>query len=97
MAELFRFISTLLQLYVYILIAGAVLSWLIAFNVVNARSPAVSAIGQALFAVTEPVLRPLRRILPNMGSIDISPVVAILIIFFIQSVLLPNLYRIIAG
>ena len=97
MLELFRFISSVLQLYIYVLIANAVLSWLMAFNVVNARSPAVSAIGQVLFAVTEPVLRPIRRILPNLGGIDISPVIAILLIFFVQSVILPNLYRAFAG
>lgn len=93
MFELFTFISWLLQLYVYVLIANAVFSWLLAFNVVNPRSTAVSTIGQFLYAVTEPVLAPIRRIMPNFGTVDISPVVAILIIFFIQSVLLPNLYR----
>jgi YggT family protein len=93
MLELFQFISYVLQLYVYVLIAGAVLSWLVAFNVVNLRNPVVAAIAQFLYAVTEPVLRPIRRVLPNMGGLDISPVVVILIIIFIQSVILPNLYR----
>ena len=93
MLELFQFISYVLQLYVYVLIAAAVLSWLVAFNVVNPRNPIVAAIGQFLYAITEPVLRPIRRLLPNMGGIDISPIIVILIIFFIQSVLLPNLYR----
>jgi YggT family protein len=93
MFELFQFISYVLQLYVYVLIAAAVLSWLVAFNVVNPRNPIVSAIGQFLYAITEPVLRPIRRMLPNMGGIDISPIIVILVIFFIQSVILPNLYR----
>jgi YggT family protein len=93
MFELFQFISYVLQLYVYVLIAAAVLSWLVAFNVVNPRTPIVSAIGQFLYAITEPVLRPIRRMLPNMGGIDISPIIVILVIFFIQSVILPNLYR----
>jgi YggT family protein len=96
MFELFQFISYVLQLYVYVLIAAAVLSWLVAFNVVNLRNPIVSAIGQFFYAVTEPVLRPIRRLLPNMGGIDISPIIVILIIFFIQSVILPNLYRALA-
>lgn len=96
MFELFQFIAYILQLYVYVLIAGAVLSWLIAFNVVNLRNPVVAAIGQFLYAITEPVLRPIRRFLPNMGGLDISPVIVILIIFFIQSVILPNLYRVLA-
>ena len=93
MIELFQFISYVLQLYVYVLIAGAVLSWLVAFNVVNLRNPVVEAIGRFLYAITEPVLRPIRRVLPNMGGLDISPVVVILIIIFIQNVILPNLYR----
>ena len=93
MPELFAFISYLLQLYIYILIAAAVLSWLVAFNVVNARNPVVMAIGQFLYRITEPVLRPIRNALPNMGGIDISPVIVILIIIFIQAVVLPNLLK----
>jgi YggT family protein len=93
MFELFQFIAYVLQLYVYVLIAAAVLSWLVAFNVVNPRSPVVSSIGRFLYVITEPVLRPIRRLLPNMGGIDVSPIIIILIIFFIQSVILPNLYR----
>jgi YggT family protein len=93
MIELLRFIDLVLQLYVYVLIAAAVFSWLIAFNVINVRSPAASAIGRFLYQVTEPVLRPIRNVLPNMGGIDISPVVVILIILFIQTVILPNLAR----
>jgi YggT family protein len=93
MFELIQFIAYILQLYVYVLIAAAVLSWLVAFNVVNQRNPIVSAIGQFLYAITEPVLRPIRRLLPNMGGIDVSPIIVILVIFFIQSVILPNLYR----
>ena len=91
MLELLAFISYLLQLYVYVLIAGAVFSWLLAFNVVNSRSQIVSVIGRFLYQVTEPVLRPVRGFLPNFGGIDISPIVVIIIIFFIQSVILPNL------
>ena len=96
MLELFQFISYVLQLYVYVLIIAAVFSWLVVFNVVNPRNPAVTMIGQFLYAVTEPVLRPIRRLLPNMGGIDISPIIVILVIFFIQSVVLPNLYRALA-
>ncbi|MDC7785794.1 YggT family protein [Rhodoplanes sp. TEM] len=93
MIEFLGFISTLLTLYVYILIASAVLSWLIAFNVVNTRNQAVSVIGEFLYRITEPVLRPIRRVMPDLGGIDISPVIIILVIFFIQSVILPNLAR----
>lgn len=93
MLELLQFISTLLQLYVYVLIAAAVFSWLIAFNAVNPRNQFVATVGNFLYQVTEPVLRPIRSILPAMGGLDLSPIVLILIIFFIQSVLLPNIAR----
>ncbi len=91
MLQLINFINFLLQLYVYVLIAAAVFSWLIAFNVVNSRSQLVATIGTFLYQITEPVLRPVRNVLPKFGGIDISPIVVILIIFFIQSVLLFNL------
>jgi YggT family protein len=93
MIELLSFISYLLQLYVYIIIAAAVLSWLIAFNVVNTRSPVVAGIGEFLYRITEPVLRPIRNMLPNLGGIDISPIIVILIIIFIQSVIIPNIAK----
>lgn len=93
MLELLAFISYLLTLYIYVLIAAAVLSWLFAFNVVNARNPIVAAIGEFLYRITEPLLRPIRNLLPAMGGIDISPVILILVIVFIQSVIIPNLAR----
>jgi YggT family protein len=93
MIELLAFISYLLTLYIYILIAAAVLSWLIAFNVVNSRNHIVAVIGNFLYRVTDPVLRPIRNVLPDLGGIDISPVIIILIIIFIQSVLIPNIAK----
>jgi YggT family protein len=93
MIEFLNFISMLLTLYVYILIASAIMSWLIAFNVVNPRNDFVRIVGEFLYRITEPVLRPIRNLLPNLGGIDVSPVILILIIVFIQSVLLPNLAR----
>jgi len=96
MRELFSFISYLLTLYVYILIAAAVMSWLIAFNIVNPHNQVVRMIGEFLYRITEPVLRPIRNLLPNLGGIDISPVIVILIIIFVQNVVLPNLYRALA-
>jgi YggT family protein len=96
MLELLQFISYLLTLYVYVIIAAAVLSWLVAFNVVNTRNRFVSVVGEFLYRITEPVLRPIRAVLPNFGGIDISPVIVILAIIFIQSVLIPNLARALA-
>ena len=91
--DLLSFVSYLLTLYVYILIAAAVMSWLIAFNIVNPHNQVVRMIGQFLYAITEPVLRPIRNMLPNLGGIDISPVIVILIIILIQSVVIPALQR----
>jgi YggT family protein len=93
MLELLGFISYVITLYVYIIIAGAVMSWLIAFNVINPHNQFVRSLWQGLNALTEPVLRPIRRMLPDLGGIDISPLVLILICFFIQSVVLPNLAK----
>jgi YggT family protein len=93
MIELLQFISYLLTIYVYVVIAMAILSWLIAFNVVNTRNPVVHMIAELLFRLTEPVLRPIRKLLPNMGGIDISPIILFLIILFIQSVILPNIAK----
>ena len=93
MLELLQFISYLLTFYTYLIIAAAVLSWLVAFNVVNTRNPFVATIGEFLYRITEPALRPIRSVLPYMGGIDISPIVLILIIVFIQSVILPNIAK----
>ncbi len=77
-------IDTVITLYIWILIAAAVLSWLIAFNVVNPRSPIVANIGEFLYRVTEPALRPIRSIMPNLGGIDISPVILIIGLLFLK-------------
>jgi YggT family protein len=87
MQSLFLLIDTILGLYVWVLIASAILSWLVAFNVVNTRNRAVYVIGDFLYRVTEPVLAPLRRILPNLGGLDLSPIIVILIIFFIRNLM----------
>jgi YggT family protein len=84
---LFNVIDIVLRLYIYILIASAIFSWLYAFNVINSHNQFVNSVGRFLNNVTEPVLRPIRRILPDLGGIDISPIVLLLIIFFLQSIL----------
>ena len=85
-------ITTIIDLYIWILIASAVLSWLVVFNVVNTRNPIVHSVGDFLYRVTEPVLRPIRGIMPNLGGIDISPVILLLLIFFIRSLLMEYLW-----
>jgi YggT family protein len=96
MRALFLVIDIALQLYVWLLIAAAVLSWLVAFNVVNTRNQFVAMIGNFLYGITEPVLRPIRNLLPAMGGIDISPIILILIIIFIRYCIalyiLPNVF-----
>jgi YggT family protein len=91
MLRLLYFIDVVLNLYIFLLVAAAVLSWLVAFNVVNTRSPVVTMVGEFLYRITEPVLRPIRNMLPNFGGIDISPIIAILVIYFIQIVIIGNL------
>ena len=80
-------IDTVITLYIWILIAAAVLSWLIAFNVVNTRNQVVASIGDFLYRITEPALRPIRSILPNLGGIDISPVILILGLLFLRNLI----------
>lgn len=92
MRALLDVILLALQLYLYLVIASAILSWLVAFNVVNSRNQFVSTIGEFLYRVTEPVLRPIRNRLPNMGGIDISPVILFLIIYLIQQVIVHYIY-----
>ena len=77
-------ISQLIWLYIYVLIASAVLSWLIAFNVVNTRNDIVRNVGYFLYRVTEPVLAPIRRVLPSMGGFDLSPVILIIGLMFLE-------------
>ncbi len=76
-----------LQIYWWILIASAIFSWLYAFNVINSSNQFVNSIGSFLYHATEPVLRPIRRVLPNMGGIDLSPLVVLLGIVFLQMII----------
>jgi len=80
-------VDTVITLYIWILIAAAVLSWLIAFNVVNTRNQVVASIGDFLYRITEPALRPIRALLPSLGGIDISPVILILGLLFLRNLI----------
>ena len=77
-------ISTLIWTYIYILIAAAVMSWLVAFNVLNAHNPTVRMIWNFLYQITEPALRPIRSVLPSLGGIDISPLILIIGLMFLD-------------
>ncbi len=85
-------ILIILQLYTYVIIIVAILSWLIAFNVINIYNDFVRSIWNALNALTEPRLRPIRQVLPNMGGIDISPIILILLIWLIEDIIQRYIY-----
>jgi len=68
----------------WIVILSAIFSWLYAFNVVNTRNQVVGSIGNTLYRLTEPVYRPIRRFLPDLGGVDISPIIVLVVIFFLQ-------------
>jgi YggT family protein len=95
MLELLQFVNYLLNLYIYVLLASVIYSWLVAFNVINPYNQFVRSLGQLLDAVTEPLLRPIRRMMPDLGGLDISPMILILIIFFIQTVVIPNIAKLV--
>lgn len=87
MTAIFWLINTALDIYFFFLIANVIMSWLTAFGIINTYQPLVRSIGSFLYAVTEPALRPIRNFLPHMGGIDISPLVLILLIQFLQVLL----------
>ncbi|MFE0017162.1 YggT family protein [Mesorhizobium sp. NPDC059054] len=92
MTALIQTVILALDLYWWIIIASAIFSWLYAFNVVNPRNQVVGTIGNALYRLTEPALRPIRRILPDLGGIDISPIILLLILFFLRQFILTTIY-----
>ena len=93
---LFRIIAIAIELYIWVIIIGAILSWLIAFNILNTTNQVVYTIVDFLYRITEPALRPIRRFMPNLGGIDISPIILILGLIFLQMVL-GNVHRALLG
>ncbi len=89
---LFRVLMIAIDLYIWLVIIGAILSWLVAFNVINTSNQLVYLILDFLYRITEPALRRIKRFLPNLGGVDISPVILILALIFIQMVL-ANMHR----
>lgn len=87
LVPLVQVIVMALQLYLWCIVISAVLSWLVAFNVVNTSNQIVYMVGSFLYKITEPALAPIRRFMPNLGGIDISPVILIFAIIFLQGVL----------
>ncbi len=91
MYALITLISTVISIYIWLLIASAILSWLVAFNVINTSNRFVYMVGDFLYRITEPALRPIRKILPTLGGIDLSPMVLILLLIFLQNLLLQDI------
>jgi YggT family protein len=87
MFALLKLISSIITLYIYIVIAGAVMSWLIAFNVVNINNRFVYSFAQALNSLTEPVYRQIRKVIPTMGGLDLSPVIVIFGLIFLRDLM----------
>ena len=87
MSALLWLILQVINIFVWLIILQVVLSWLIAFNVINTSNRFVYMVGDFLYRITEPVMRPIRRILPSLGGIDLSPLVLLLLLFFAQRLL----------
>jgi YggT family protein len=97
MMSLAILIDKVIDIYTWIVIASAIMSWLVAFGVVNMRNQFIHTVVDMLYRLTEPALRPIRRVLPNLGGIDISPVILLLLLFFLRNLLweyvFPNVLR----
>ena len=87
MTAIFLLIDTILNIAFWVILIQVILSWLIMFNVINLYQPFVRQVWDGLNAITAPVYNPIRRILPNLGGIDLAPMVVIIAIFFLQNLL----------
>jgi YggT family protein len=94
---LFRIAEVLLNILWWIIVIQAVMSWLIAFNIINTWNDTVRSIWNALQKMTDPLYRPIRRIMPDFGGLDLSPLVVLLIIYILMTIILPQLYVALAG
>ncbi len=84
--------DTIINLFIWAIILGAILSWLIGFNVVNINNRIVYLISESLNKLTEPFLRPIRNLLPNLGGLDLSPIILILLLIFFRNLVFEYLY-----
>jgi YggT family protein len=92
MRVILEVILIVLDIYWWVVLATIVLSWLIAFNIINTRNQFVDQVWRALLSLTEPVLRPIRRILPKFSGLDLSPIVLFILIYLIQRVIQLYIY-----
>jgi YggT family protein len=91
MYALFQLVDTIISIYIWIIIIQVMLSWLVAFKVVNTGNRVIYVIGDALFRLTEPVMRPVRKFIPAIGGFDLSPVVVILVLVFVRNLIVVDL------
>lgn len=87
MLSLLNLVSTVIQLYIYALFIFIIMGWLVQFNVINSQNRFVYLVMDFLYRMTEPVLRPIRNVLPNLGGLDISPIVLVLGLSFLRSLM----------
>jgi YggT family protein len=85
-------ILLILSLYWWVVLAMIIMSWLISFNVINTRNQFVAAVWRILNQLTEPVLRPIRRVVPSFSGLDISPIILFLILFFVERIIIYYIY-----
>lgn len=92
MRAILEILLLVLNWYSYLVIAMAIVSWLVAFDVINFRNDLVRSVWRFLEAVTEPALRPIRNLLPNLGGVDVSPVILLLLILLAQKIIVEYIY-----
>ena len=91
MQSTFQILYILLDLIWWIIVAQAIIGWFVAFNIINTHNDFVRSVMQALNKMTQPIYRPIRKIMPDFGALDLSPLVVLLILFILMNVILPNL------
>ena len=91
MIALLRIVEVLLNVVWWIIVVQAILSWLLAFNVINQSNDFVRSVWTALQRMTEPLYRPIRRVLPDFGALDLSPLVVLLVIYILQTIVIPSI------
>ena len=93
MIAILQTLSVILDLLKWVFIIVIIMSWLISFNVINTRNQFVNSVWRVLNQITEPILRPIRRVIPPMGGLDLSPIIVFIVIFFLQSFIANDLPR----
>ena len=96
MKSIFILLDSIITIYLWIIIINAILSWLVAFNILNTQNRFVFSVLDTTYKLTDPALNKIRRFIPTFGSIDISPVILILILMFLRNIIFeifaPNLF-----